>query len=104
MGISTAGFASLLAVYLLVYLSVEISILAVALVTLRASRMQETHGRVLKLFGGMVMIALAIVLLVDATLLEKLGPSLLVVAAAVFASVLILLGDRWWRARHYTSR
>jgi cytochrome c biogenesis protein CcdA/glutaredoxin len=101
-GTGTAGFGGLLAVYLLVYLSVEIAILIVALVTLRASRMQEIHGRTLKLFGGMVMIALAIVLLVDATLMEQLVTSLLVIAAAVLASVLILFCDRWWRPRHGT--
>jgi cytochrome c biogenesis protein CcdA len=98
-GVGTAGFGGLLAVYLLVYLSVEITILVVAIVTLRASRMQEIHGRTLKLFGGMVMIALAFVLLFDPSLMEQLASSLLVIAAAVAASTVILLADRWWRAR-----
>jgi cytochrome c biogenesis protein CcdA len=97
-GVSRAAFAGLLAVYLLVYLSVEIAVLIAALVTLRASRLQERHGRTLKLFGGMVMIALALVILVDPAIMEQLTGSLLVVGAAVMASVLILIGARWRRA------
>jgi cytochrome c biogenesis protein CcdA/glutaredoxin len=92
-----AAFAGLLAAYLAVYLAVEIAIVVAAVTTLRASRMQETHGRVLKLVGGMVMIALAIVLLVDPTLMERLVASVAVVASALVASALVLLVDRRWR-------
>jgi cytochrome c biogenesis protein CcdA/glutaredoxin len=98
-GTSPAGFAGLLSVYLLVYLLDEVAVLLVALVTLKATRMQERHGRQLKLVSGMVMIALAGVLLVDPRIMEKLTGSLLVITAAVAASGLVLLGDRLWRAR-----
>lgn len=97
-GISSASFAGLLAVYLLVYLFDEVAVLLVALITLKATRMQERHGRQLKLVSGMVMIALAFVLLVDPTIMETLVGSFLVVIAAVAASGLVLLGDRLWRA------
>jgi cytochrome c biogenesis protein CcdA/glutaredoxin len=98
-GVSGGAFAGLLALYLAVYLSVELAILATAVITLRASRMQDAHGRTLKLFGGMVMIALAGVLLVDPTIMERLSGSLVVIAGAVAASVLVMLVDRWRKAR-----
>jgi cytochrome c biogenesis protein CcdA len=98
-GVSSIGFVALLAIYLLIYLGVEIAILVAAIVTLRATRLQETHGRVLKLFAGMVMIALALVLLLDPSLMEQLFGSTLVVGAAIVASVIIMLADKWWRAR-----
>lgn len=96
-GIEGVAFAALLSVYLLVYLSVEVAILAIAVLTLRPSRMQERHGRVLKLFGGMLMIALATVLLLDPTLMERLDGALLAVGGGLAAAGLILLLHRWWQ-------
>jgi len=82
-GVGRGGFYGLLGLYLLIYLSVEIAILAGALVTLRATRLQEVHGRALKLVGGTLMIALAGVLLVDPTVMESLAGSMVVVGGAV---------------------
>jgi cytochrome c biogenesis protein CcdA/thiol-disulfide isomerase/thioredoxin len=93
-GVAAPAFAGLLLLYLLVYLSVEIALLAGAVVTLRATRLQEEHGRTLKLFGGMVMIALAGVLLVDPAIMEALAGSLAVVGLAVAASVVLLIVAR----------
>lgn len=93
-GIHGTGFLSLLLLYVGVYLSVEIAILIGAVVTLKATRLQERQGRVLKLFGGMLMIALAGVLLVDPSLMETLTGSLAVVAGATVLSLLALLLDR----------
>ncbi len=93
-GIAGAAFGGLLGLYLLVYLSVEIAILAAAVVTLNVTRLQEEHGRTLKLFGGMVMIALAVVLLVDPAIMEQLAGSVVVVALAVAASMLVLVVHR----------
>ncbi len=98
-GTGTSLFAALLAAYLLVYLSVEIAILIGALVTMRASRMQEKHGRTLKLFGGMVMVALGVVLLVDRTIMEQITGSIAVIAAALAASLVVQLGSTWWARR-----
>jgi len=93
-GLGRTAFLSLLLLYLLIYLSVEIAILAGAIVTLRATRLQEGHGRTLKLVGGMVMIALAGVLLVDPSIMENLSGSLVVIVGAVGLSFLILLAER----------
>ena len=103
-GIAGAAFGGLLALYLLVYLSVEIALLTGAVVTLRATRLQEEHGEVLKLFGGTVMIALAVVLLVDPTLMERITGSLVVIGIAVAAATLILLVGRSRRVRDRITR
>ncbi len=94
-GLGTAAFAVLLAIYLFVYLSVELAIVAGAVITMRASRMQEKHGKYLKLVGGMVMIALALVILVDPTIMEHLLGSLLVISAALGVSIVVLLVHNW---------
>jgi cytochrome c biogenesis protein CcdA len=92
--VGRAAFVGLLLLYLGVYLSVEIAILVGAIVTLRATRLQEGHGRGLKLVGGMVMIALAGVLLVDPSIMEELSGSLVVIGGAVALSLLVLLLER----------
>ena len=95
-GVGAAGFGLLLGAYLLVYLAVEIAILAGALITLRAGRLQERHGRTLKLLGGTVIIALAIVLLTDPSIMESLSGSLAVVTGAALVALVIFLADRRW--------
>lgn len=85
------GFALLLALYLLVYLLIELIIFSTVLVTLKTKRFEERHGRALKLIGGMIMLALAIVLIVDPTWMDDVGRSLLVFGAALLASLVIML-------------
>jgi cytochrome c biogenesis protein CcdA len=92
--VGRTAFFGLLLLYLGVYLSVEIAVLAGAIITLRATRLQEGHGRKLKLVGGMVMIALAGVLLVDPAIMENLMGSLVVVGGALALSILVLLVER----------
>ena len=93
-GVEGSTFAGLLAAYLLVYLLDEILVLAVAIVTLRMSRMQETHGRTLKLVGGMVMLALGIVMLVAPGMMESLGGSLLVIGLALAGALGVMAISR----------
>jgi cytochrome c biogenesis protein CcdA len=93
-GVDGAAFAGLLAVYLLVYLMIEIAILTVAIVTLSIGRMQETHGRTLKLVGGMVMLALGVVMLVAPTLMESLAGSLAVIGGALAGALAMMAVNR----------
>ncbi len=93
-GISGAAFVLLLALYLLVYLSVELVIFLVALMTLRMQRFEERHGRALKLIGGMVMVALAVVLVVAPDLMNDLSGSVAVFGAALLAAGLVMMLDR----------
>jgi len=97
-GIERGGFIGLLLLYLLVYLSVEIGILILALSTLSMVRLKQTHGRVLKLLGGSIMIALALVLMIDPAIMETLTGSALVIISAVLLTVLIAAWPRRNRA------
>ncbi|MFU8889186.1 MAG: glutaredoxin family protein [Trueperaceae bacterium] len=94
-GIGAGGFALLLALYILVYLSIELVIFGAVVVTMRASRLEEREGRVLKLVGGAVMLALALVLLFWPTLLESIGGTLAVFGVAIGGSFAIVLLHRF---------
>ena len=90
-GVDGAGFLGLLAVYLLVYLGVEVALLVAALVTLASVRLDEGRGRVLKLIGGAVMAAIAIVLVVDPSIMESFAGSFGVIGAALGVAAIIAL-------------
>lgn len=87
-------FLALLAVYMLIYQMDELGIFAASVVTLRASKLEEKHGRILKLIGGMLMLTLAIVMLIDPALMNNLGSALLIFGAAIGAAALVLVVHR----------
>ena len=88
------AFIGLLALYLLIYLAIELVIFITALVTLRMGRFGEGHGRVLKLIGGAVMVALALVLVLNPELMNDVGGTLLVFVGAILASLAVMLLHR----------
>jgi thiol-disulfide isomerase/thioredoxin len=92
--VSAIEFSWLLGLYLTIYLLDELVIFGVAVYTLKMSRMEEKHGRVLKLVGGMVMLALALVLLIDPSRMNTLGGSLAIFAGAFATTGAILLVHR----------
>lgn len=93
-GVARSSFIALLLLYLLAYLFIEILIVFLALVTMQAARLQEVHGRNLKLISGMVMAAIAIVLLIDPSIMESLTGTLYMIGSALLFSCLIILGYR----------
>ena len=93
-GVSTATFALLLLLYMVVYLLDELLVFGVVVTTMRAARLEEKQGRVLKLVGGAVMLALALVMLFWPKLLESIGGTLAVFGAAIGASLLVILLHR----------
>ena len=58
-GVTALTFVLLLALYMLIYQIDELGIFLAAVFSLRASKLEEKHGRILKLVGGMLMLALA---------------------------------------------
>jgi len=88
------AFVLLLGLYLLIYLLIELTVFLVALVTLRMGRFEETHGRVLKLVGGMIMVALALVLIVDPELMNDIGSTLLVFTGAILLALTVMVIHR----------
>jgi len=93
-GVTVLTFVLLLALYMLIYQIDEIGIFLAAVFSLRASRIEEKHGRILKLIGGMLMLTLAAVMLIDPNLMNRVSTSLLVFAVAFAASLLVLLVHR----------
>lgn len=97
-GVSGAGYAALLAVYIVVYLLDELVFFAVAVVTLRLQRFSEGNVRLLKLLGGSIMISLGLVMLVRPGLMNDIAGTLLVFMAALIAAGLVAGLHRWWTA------
>lgn len=93
-GIGGAAFLALLAVYVLIYLGVELVIFAVAIGGMSLGRMGESHGRALKLIGGAVMVALAGALAFRPEMMEDITASLTLFAVALGLAALVLLAAR----------
>jgi len=93
-GVGRGGFLGLLGVYMLIYLLDELAIFTVAVVTMRAARLDQGGARILKLVGGMVMLALAIAMLQTPEALGSLAGTTLVFGLALAASGLVVLIHR----------
>jgi len=94
-GVGRGGFLGLLGVYMLIYLLDELAIFTVAVVTMRAARLDQGGARILKLVGGMVMLALAIAMLQTPEALGSLAGTTLVFGLALAASGLVVLIHRF---------
>ncbi len=92
--VTTGQAIWLFAVYMAVFLLDELVLFFAAVVTLRATKVQEKHGRVLKLVSGSVMVTLSITMLLFPTALESIVGTLVVFGAAAALVLLILLGQR----------
>jgi glutaredoxin len=88
------AFLGYLLIYMLVYQLDELGIFLVAVFTLRKSKMEEKYGRILKLLGGTLMLSLAIVMLIDPTLMNSITSSLWVFGAAFGMTAIVLLVHR----------
>ncbi len=89
--VALAEFSLLLSLYMVIYLLDELVVFGTVVYTLKMSRIEEKHGRILKLVGGMVMLALALTLLLDPGRMNTFGGSLAVFGAAFGGSLVILL-------------
>jgi glutaredoxin len=92
--VAAGTFIVLLALYMAIYQLDELAIFSVAVLSLRASKLEEKHGRILKLIGGTLMLTLAAVMLFNPKLMNNLWASLVVFAVAFVGSGLILLTHR----------
>jgi thiol-disulfide isomerase/thioredoxin len=93
-GVSSSGFVALLLLYLIIYQIDELAIFGSMVVTLKGSRLEEKHGRVLKLFGGVLMLALAVVMLINPSLMNDLGTSAAIFVTAFSVAGVILIVHR----------
>jgi glutaredoxin len=87
------AFVSLLALYLLVYLAIEVVILAVALVTMGRISFSDRQARPIKLIGGAIMISLGIYYVIEPEMAETLtGVGRIFLTALFGAAALALAG------------
>ncbi len=89
-----ATAAVLFAVYMSVFLLDELAVFAAAVLTLRATRVQEAHGRLLKLLSGTVMVTLALAMILMPALLESVSGTV-----QVFGLAVVLVAVIWSLAR-----
>ncbi len=92
--ITGSYFIFLLILYMVIYQIDELVIFFVAVFTLKASRLEEKHGRILKLIGGMLMLTLAGVMIINPTLLNNLSSALIIFGIAFGATILVLVLHR----------
>ncbi len=83
-------FGLLLLLYMLIYQIDELGIFLLAVFSLRASKLEEKHGRILKLIGGMLMLTLAVVMLVNPAWMNQISTSLIVFVVAFGLTALAL--------------
>ena len=88
--VTALTFGLLILVYMLIYQLDEMAIFFTAVFSLKASRLEEKHGRILKLVGGMLMLTLAAVMLLNPAWLNSLSKSLIIFAIA-FGLVAVVL-------------
>lgn len=93
-GVAGAQLVPLLGAYVAVYLLDELAVFAAFAFTLRTTRFQERHGRLLKLVGGMIMLALAAALLAAPGAMTTVGGSLGVFGAALALTAAIAILHR----------
>jgi thiol-disulfide isomerase/thioredoxin len=92
--VAAITFALLLLLYMIIYQLDELGLFLLAVFTLKSSRVEEKHGRILKLIGGVLMLTLAVVMLVNPELMSEVGQSLIIFAIAFGVTLLILLVHR----------
>jgi hypothetical protein len=92
--VSGTEFSLLLLLYMVIYQLDELAVFLVAVFTLRASRIEERHGRVLKLIGGILMLTLAGVMIFSPSLMNDLLGSLIVFGIAFSVTAVVLVVHR----------
>jgi cytochrome c biogenesis protein CcdA len=94
-GVSTTGFLGLLAIYLLLYLGIEIIILTIALITMNKLDFREKHGRILKLISGVIMLVFAYMFVFNYTAMQTLLGFFNVMILSIVIVITILLVHRF---------
>ncbi len=89
--IAGTRFAFLLFLYMLIYQLIAAVLFFSAVISFKAARFDEKHGRFLKLMGGVLMLALSLVMLIDPALMNSLASSLFIFGSAFAVSLAILL-------------
>ena len=94
-GVATSTAVALFGVYMVVFLLDEFAVFGTAVIAMRAAKLEERHGRALKLVSGTLMIVLAAVLILAPDLMQNLaGVGVTFGAAAVVSGVILAIERR----------
>ena len=87
--VGTAEAIGLFFVYMVPFLLDELIIFGIVVATMKATKMHEKHGQLLKLYAGVTMVALCAVMLIDPAIMENpwLALGLFVAAFALTAVI-----------------
>lgn len=102
--VGLAGAIPLFALYMAVFLLDELVVFGVAVVAMRATKLDEGKGRVLKLVGGTVMVVLAGTLIFFPEAMTSLAGAVGVFAVAAAVILVVLLAERAWQRVGVASR
>lgn len=102
-GVGLATAALLFGLYMLVFLADEFLVFGFAVVAMRVTKLDERHGRALKLVSGAVMVTLAAVLVFAPNTMETVGGALGVFVGAGLLGV-VLAGVERLRRRSSRDR
>jgi len=89
--VSRSTFTILFILYMIIYLMDELLVFGTVSITLQSSKLQEEHGRTLKLVGGTLMLTLAVSFLFSPELMTSLRGSLIVFGSAIASSTMLVL-------------
>ncbi len=91
----TGAFIGLLLIYLITYLLVELGIFGSIVATMRKTKLEEKHGRTLKLLGGMLMLFLGLAIIFTPEALESITSTLYLFGGAIGSTILISLAHKY---------
>lgn len=98
-GVGLVAAAGLFGIYMLVFLADEIAVFVLTVFAMQAIKLEERHGRVLKLVGGMVMVTLAATLVLLPETMESVTGAVGVFAVAAAATAGAIGIERWRTGR-----
>jgi fructose-specific phosphotransferase system IIC component len=103
-GLGPQATVGLVGVYLGFYLLDELIIVVIVVAAMRATKLQERHGRVLKLVSGALMIALATVLVIAPQAMQSLSAMLLVPLVTGIVVVVVMMLRRFTTSGRTATR
>jgi len=92
--VTLVPYLLLLGLYMLIYLLDELAVFGTIAVTMRASKVEEKHGRLLKLVSGIIMLTLGVVMAVKPELMNGMGSSLLIFLLALALTLVVIVVHR----------
>lgn len=97
-GVENAEAAGLFLLYMIPFLLDEFIIFGLAVYTMKAAKLNEKHAELLKLFGGVTMLALAAAILINPAIMENPIAALMLFAGAFALATVIHLVTKRVRA------